>query len=311
MEPTDIISKAAPEAAKTSSRLWDILPDSTPFGELFSINTVILIARVAISVVLGLILVGLVVSILKKFTKKRLDARSGGLVVKLAQYLGFAFIAINALDAANVNLSALLGAAGIAGVAIGFAAQTSVSNFISGFFIVSEKTFVLGDVISIDGTSGLVYSIDAMSVKLRTFDNQLIRIPNETLIKANVSNITRFPVRRLNMNILFTYDCDLERIKTVLMDIATKSPNALKNPEPAFMVTGFKDSGVGVFFGVWYATNEWFDGNNDMYIAVKKRLDAEGIEFAFPTMTIYPKPVTGDTSTKTAKPRSRLLAKKV
>ncbi|GAB1456965.1 hypothetical protein MASR2M48_22730 [Spirochaetota bacterium] len=190
-------------------------------------------------------------SILKKFTKKRLDARSGGLVVKLAQYLGFAFIAINALDAANVNLSALLGAAGIAGVAIGFAAQTSVSNFISGFFIVSEKTFVLGDVISIDGTSGLVYSIDAMSVKLRTFDNQLIRIPNETLIKANVSNITRFPVRRRQRaDILFTYDCDLERIKTVLMDIATKSPNALKNPEPAFMVTGFKDSGVGVFFGV-------------------------------------------------------------
>lgn len=303
MEPTNAIESAAPVAAKAGSRFWDILPDSSPFGELFSVNTVILIIRVSISVVLGLIIVGLVVSLLKRFTKKRLNARSGGLVVKIAQYLGFAFIAINALDAAQVNLSALLGAAGIAGVALGFAAQTSVSNFISGFFVISEKLFVLGDVISIDGTSGLVYSIDAMSIKLRTFDNQLIRIPNETLIKSNVANITRFPIRRLNMNILFTYDCDIERIKTVLMDIAAKSPNALKNPAPAFMVTGFKDSGVGIFFGVWYATNEWFDGNNDMYIAVKKRLDAEGIEFAFPTMTIHPKPVAGSKPAKIVKSR--------
>ncbi|GAB1456966.1 hypothetical protein MASR2M48_22740 [Spirochaetota bacterium] len=67
---------------------------------------------------------------------------------------------------------------------------------------------------------------------------------------------------------------------------------------------------MSVSSSAWYATNEWFDGNNDMYIAVKKRLDAEGIKFAFPTMTIYPKPVTGDTSAKTAKPRSRLLCKK-
>jgi small-conductance mechanosensitive channel len=135
-----------------------------------------------------------------------------------------------------------------------------------------------------------------MSVKLRTFDNQLIRIPNETLIKSNVSNITRFPVRRLNIDILFTYDTDIERAVDVLMDVAANCQNALKNPPPVFMVKGFSESGIGLFFGVWFATNEWFDGNNDMYVAIKKRLDAEGIEFAYPTMTIYPnavKPGTG------------------
>ena len=293
MEPTVTLAEAAPQAAPQAaapaSRLWEIFPSDSLFGQLFSMDTVITIARVAIALVLGLIFVGLVVSIVKKLAAKRMDTRTGGLVVKIAQYLGFAFIAVNALDAAKVNLSTLLGAAGIAGIALGFAAQTSVSNFISGFFIVSEKTFAIGDVINVDGTSGIVFSIDAMSVKLRTFDNQLIRIPNETLIKSKVSNITRFPVRRLNMDILVTYGTDIERARDILMDVAANCQNALKSPEPVFMFKGFGENGVSLFFGVWFATNEWFDGNNDMYIAIKKRLDAEGIEFAFPTRTVYQK----------------------
>ncbi|TFG84969.1 MAG: mechanosensitive ion channel family protein [Spirochaetales bacterium] len=298
MEPTTTLAEAAPQAAAPASRFWDIFPTDSLFDQMFTMDTALKLIRVSLAIVLGLIFVGLVVAILRRMTRKRMDSRTGSLVVKVAQYLGYAFIVINALDAAQVNLSALLGAAGIAGIALGFAAQTSVSNFISGIFIVSEKTFANGDVISVDGTAGLVYSIDAISVKLRTFDNQLIRIPNETLIKSKVANITRFPVRRLNMDILITYDADIERTVAILKDIAANSQNALKNPEPVFMVTGFKDSGIGLFFGVWYATSEWFDGNNAMYIAVKKRFDAEGIEFAFPTMTIYPKPVAiGDDAT--------------
>jgi small-conductance mechanosensitive channel len=290
MEPNTAVAESTPGAA--SSRFWEILPSVDLFEQVFTVDTVIKLARVGLALVLGLIFVGLVLSVLKKMTSKNMDVRTGGLILKVTRYLGLAFIVISTLNAADVDLSALLGAAGIAGIALGFAAQTSVSNFISGFFIVSEKTFAQGDVIKVDGTSGLVYSIDAMSVKLRTFDNQLIRIPNETLIKSNVANITRFPVRRLNMDILVTYDTDLERVRSILMEIAAASYNALRNPEPVFMVTGFKESGVGIFFGVWYATEEWFDGNNDMYIAVKKRLETEGIEFAFPTMTVYPKPAS-------------------
>jgi small-conductance mechanosensitive channel len=304
MEPSAAAAETLPKLVAPSFRFWEIIPTDTLFGQLFTIDTVIKIARVAFALVFGLIFVGLVITVLKKITSKRMDARTSGLVVKIAQYLGFAFILVNALDAAQVNLSALLGAAGIVGIALGFAAQTSVSNFISGFFIVSEKTFAQGDVITVDGTTGIVYSIDAMSVKLRTFDNQLIRLPNETLIKSKVSNITRFPVRRLNMDLLITYDTDIERARSVLMEVARACPNALRNPEPLFMVTGFKESGVGLFLGTWFATDEWFDGNNAMYIAVKKRLDAEGIEFAYPSMTIFPKQAVSGTNATIA-PRVR------
>jgi small-conductance mechanosensitive channel len=290
MEPSTAAAATVSKSASSSFRLLGIIPTDTLFGQLFTIDTVIKIARVAISLFLGLIFVGLVITILKKVTSKRMDVRTSGLIVKIAQYMGFAFILINALDAAQVNLSTLLGAAGIVGIALGFAAQTSVSNFISGFFIVSEKTFAQGDVINVEGTTGIVYSIDAMSVKLRTFDNQLIRLPNEMLIKSTVTNITRFPVRRLNIEFTVTYGTDIERIRAVLYEVVKECPNALRNPEPLFMVTGFKDSGVGLLLGVWFATGEWFDGNNYMYIAIKKRLEAEGIEFAYPSVSIYANP---------------------
>ena len=63
--------------------------------------------------------------------------------------------------------------------------------------------------LNVDGTVGVVHSVDALSIKLRTFDNQLVRIPNEILIKAKVTNITRFPARRLNIDLSVVYGTDI------------------------------------------------------------------------------------------------------
>ena len=278
---------AVPKAEETGSWLRTLVAPDSAFGRIFTFDTVLKLTRVGLTIVIGFVLVGLVMSILKHFARKRLDSRSSGLVIKLAQYLGLALIAINALEAAEIDLSALLGAAGIVGIALGFAAQTSVSNFISGFFLMSEKTFAVGDVVNVDATTGIVYSIDALSVKLRTFDNQLVRIPNETLIKTNVTNITRFAARRLNIRLTITYADDIEKARTVLMEAAAANEGVLRQPEPLFMVQSFGKDGIELLFGVWVATSDWVDANNSMYIDVRKRFEAAGISFAYPTMTIY------------------------
>jgi small-conductance mechanosensitive channel len=285
-ETTAAVDAAEATAPRVAS-IFDLLPDNGLVGHIFTVDTALRIIQVFLTIFLGLILVGLVVSILKRVTKKRFDVRTSGLIIKITQYLGLALIAINAFDVARVDLSALLGAAGIAGIALGFAAQTSVSNFISGFFLISEKMFAPGDVLNVDGTVGAVLSVDALSIKLRTFDNQLVRIPNETLIKTNVFNITRFPARRLNMNILITYDSDIEQTKAVLLDTVAKNRDILMNPEPLFFVKGFAENGVELLLGVWIASTDWVNANNSIHIDVKKRLDSEGIKFAFPTRTIY------------------------
>jgi len=280
---------SVPETAAKSGWILDLFPADSALGRIFTIDTMFKLARVGISIVMGLLLVGLVMSILKHITRKRLNARSGSLVVKFAQYIGFALIAINTLEAAEVDLSALLGAAGIAGVALGFAAQTSVSNFISGFFLMSEKTFTIGDVVNVDSTTGVVYSIDALSVKLRTFDNQLVRIPNETLIKTNVTNVTRFDTRRLNITVTITYAGDLEKARILLYEAAAATETVLREPEPLFMVQNLGKDGIELLFGVWVAKDDWVQANNAMYAEILKRFGAAGISFAYPTMTVYQK----------------------
>jgi small-conductance mechanosensitive channel len=110
---------------------------------------------------------------------------AGGAIMvlrKLIRYLGVAFVIVVAL-----NLGAILGAAGVAGIAIGFAAQTSLSNIISGFFLIGERPFELGDVIEIDGISGTVDTIDLLSLTLRTFDNRSVRIPTKPSLRPRSS----------------------------------------------------------------------------------------------------------------------------
>ncbi len=278
---------AVPEVVEKSRWFFDLVPSDSAIGRLFSVETVLKLTRVGLTLVVGFLLVGVIMAVLKRVTQKRMDARSGGFVIKLAQYAGFTLIVINALEAAEIDLSALLGAAGIAGIALGFAAQTSVSNFISGFFLMSEKTFAVGDVVNVDSTTGVVYSIDALSVKLKTFDNQLVRIPNETLIKTNVTNITRFAIRRLNVSITITYSADVEKARTLLFEAAEANTCVLKRPEPLFMIQSFNKDGVELLFGVWIAKDEWVEANNAMFMEIQKRFDAAGIEFARSAITVY------------------------
>mgnify|MGYP000961946794 CR=1 FL=1 len=201
---------------------------------------------------------------------------------------------INFAKTAGLDLTALLGAAGIAGIAIGFAAQTSVSNLISGLFLLTEKAYVVGDVLDVGGgIVGTVDSIDMLSVKLRTFDNRLVRIPNETLVKTNIINVTRYPIRRLNINLSITYRSDLEKTRALLLKAAGENPWVLKNPAPLFMVEGFGASGVDLFLGVWFVKDNYADTKNSMLLEIKRSLDAERVAFAHQTVTVRREPDVG------------------
>lgn len=224
--------------------------------------------------------------------KKRFSDQASMLVRKGVFYFGLLLLLFMVLQQLKFNMTALLGTAGIVGIAIGFAAQTSVSNIISGIFLIWEKPFAIGDVIKVGDTAGIVLSIDLLSVKLRTFDNRYIRIPNETLIKTEVTNITRFPIRRLDINVGVAYKEDIARVIQVLRDIADKNPYCLDEPEPFIMFMNFGDSGLEILFGVWFAKEQFLNVRRTIMQQIKERFDAEGIEIPFPHRTIYTGSVT-------------------
>lgn len=252
----------------------------------------IVLIRALIIAVIGYLGLQLISFFIGKAAEKNLSKQSAMLVRKSIYYFGLFIIIILILQEFKVKLSAILGAAGVFGIAIGFASQTSISNIISGIFLIGEKPFKVGDIIKVGEHLGVVLSIDLLSIKIRGFDNKFIRIPNENLIKTEVSNITRFPIRRLDIEVGVAYKEDVRRVMDILRDLANKNPMVLDEPEPTLIFKNFGDSSLEIFFGVWFVNADYVKLKNEMMISIKERFDAEGIEIPFPHRTIYAGSVT-------------------
>lgn len=218
---------------------------------------------------------------------KHFNAQRGMVVGKLLRYAGVILIALLVFNQLGFSLAPLLGAAGIIGLALAFASQTSVSNVISGLFLIAERPFEVGDVIAVGGVTGVVLSIDTLSVKLRTFDNRYVRLPNETLIKSEIVNNTRFPVRRVDLNIGVSYREDLPRVRELLTEIARDNPLCLMEPAPAIVINGFGDSSIDFLFGVWVAKENYLDLKNSIQEDLKRRFGEAGIEIPYPQLTVH------------------------
>lgn len=206
---------------------------------------------------------------------------------KIVKYAGYIIAAAILLKAVGINITALLGAAGIAGIAIGFAAQTSVSNLISGIFLISEKPFEMGDIIQTGDITGTVLSIDLLSIKIQTFDNRFVRIPNETIIKTNVINLTKFPIRRMDIRFQVSYNADIEKVIDTCAKIAQRNRYALDNPEPLILVDSFDNSGINILFGIWFERSQLVSLKNSIIIDIQRRFAEEHIEIPYPKMDVY------------------------
>lgn len=232
------------------------------------------------------ILVGITLSFILRAAirpwRKRISPQ-GHLVIRKAISYGItAIVIITVLQQFGVKLTALLGAAGIAGIAIGFAAQTSLSNMISGLFLIWEKPFKVGDVIIVEGRKGVVESIDLLSMTLRTLDNLSVRFPNETLVKSELVNITKHPIRRFDIYFGVAYRSDPEKVFSILRRVAERNRFVLDEPKPLISFTGFGESQLDFKFGVWHEKDDWIPMRNAILTDLKRELEREGIEIPFP-----------------------------
>lgn len=227
-----------------------------------------------------------------KLVKKHASTHQHILLQRAVFYFLFLFFLIAGLKEMGFELSVLLGAAGIFSVAIGFASQTSASNLISGLFLLGERPFGVGDIIKVGGSTGEVLSIDLLAVKLRTFDNLYVRIPNETMLKSEVTTLTRFPIRRLDLQIGVAYKENIEKVREVLFAVAEKNPLSLEEPTPLFIFQGFGDSALNIQFSVWAKRENFLDLKNSIQYEIKLAFDEHQIEIPFPHMTLYTGSVT-------------------
>jgi len=242
---------------------------------------------VGITLLVGIVALRFLLYLSAKTFLKPLSEHSRLIIRNILLYTGSTILVITVLRQIGLDVSTLLGAAGIIGVAVGFASQTSVSNVISGIFLLSERPFEVGDVIKVGDKTGIVSSIDLMSIKIRTFDNLFIRIPNQMVLNTEVTNITRFPIRRMDFTFQVAYKEDLERVRKVLLELVEANPYALKEPEPFWILQGFGESGINVLLGVWFQKQDFLNLKNTLFQEIKERFDREHIEIPFPHRTLY------------------------
>ena len=186
-------------------------------------------------------------------------------------------------------LTSLATIAAAATLAIGFAMQDVLKNFVAGVFIFTEKPFKIGDWIEWDDNSGVVEDISLRVSRVRTFDNELLTVPNSQL----TDNVVKNPVNGNKLRLKFVfgigYDDDIDVATDIILEEARAHPGIMDNPEPSVRLTELGDSSVGLQSRVWIAdpSRADFVKTRAEYVkAVKERFDAEGIDIPYPHRTL-------------------------
>jgi small-conductance mechanosensitive channel len=243
--------------------------------------------KLAIILIVGIAVIYGLAFFVRKLLPKKLSQQRKMIINRVIVYTGFVTLFFILVAELKVNLAPIFGAAGVLGLVIGVASQTSIGNIVSGFFLVSEQSFEIGDVIRIGDKTGVVHSIDLLSIKIKTFDNLLLRIPNQTVISTELTNITKFPIRRLDIAVSVAYKEDLEKVKKVLEEVAKQNPLCLEEPVPFILFKIFGTSSIDITFGVWFEKANFIKVKNSIFNEIKVAFEKEGIEIPFPHLSIY------------------------
>lgn len=240
-------------------------------------------AELVLYLVVGFVLSRVVRRVFLRLSKvERLPTQLVRFGSKFLVSLVWVLSGVQALRAVGVDLVSVLGAAGVAGVAIGFASQTALSNLISGVFLVTERSFSIGDYVRITGLEGHVESINMLSIYLRQPDNALIRIPCETIIKNPVINFTREELRRCDFELGVDYSTNLEQVRSVILDVVAEQPLLKKKPEPVIQFVGYGDSSLDLKVGAYCSAKEYHAARYAFAWGIMQAFGKAGISIPFP-----------------------------
>jgi small conductance mechanosensitive channel len=205
------------------------------------------------------------------------------LVDHVYRFVVLVFGIVMAASQLGINVGAALAGIGIAGVAMGLAAQDTLANTIAGFVIFWDKPFAIGDYITVRGKYGCVHGITLRSTRIRTQDNMIVVIPNKHVVDEVVVNHSQNGPIRLNIAVAIAYEEAVDEARAALLRAVETVPGVLRDPRPGVVVESFAESGVSLLVRIWIA-----GGDEETRVtfaareACKAALDAAGIEIPYP-----------------------------
>lgn len=196
-----------------------------------------------------------------------------------------------ALSNSGFNVGALIAGLGIGGLALALAAQDTVKNIFGGIMVFLDKPFKMNDRIKVNGMDGFVEEIGVRSTRLRTLEGRLITVPNGQFSDNPVENVTLEPTRKVVNTLGLTYDTtpeEMEKAMRILRDIIVKNPLVTDEPLISFNTWGDFSMGILTIYYIKEA-DDILRAQSEINLEILKQFNAEGLEFAFPTQTIYKK----------------------
>jgi small conductance mechanosensitive channel len=192
-----------------------------------------------------------------------------------------------ALSQLGISLGPLLAGLGIAGFVIGFALQDSLSNFASGIMILIYKPFDVGDLVEIGGAFGTVSHMSLVNTTVLTIDNQTLVVPNNSIWKNVIKNVTAQETRRIDMTFGIGYSDDIPKAEHILKEIIETHESVLEDPEPMVRLHELGDSSVNFVVRPWVKTDDYWPVYWDITRAVKLAFDAQGVTIPFPQRDVH------------------------
>jgi small-conductance mechanosensitive channel len=206
---------------------------------------------------------------------------------------GYIFMAIGlyiSLKLVGIDLSSLAFVAGAIGVGLGFGMQNIISNFVSGLIILAERPISIGDRVELGEVAGQVTKINLRSTNIVTNDNITIIVPNSDFITNKVTNWSYGdPTVRIRLPVGVAYGTDLERLKRLLLEVASEHPKVLREPASEVFFSGFGDSSLNFELGVWTSemTSKPRRFRSELNYAIERKLRENQIELPFPQRDLH------------------------
>ena len=241
-----------------------------------------------VALVIGIFGIKIIMRILKRVLRKsKVELSLQSFVGSLSIFILWGLLIFLIGSILGIEASSFLAKFFSAGIESGFYLKWSLSKFSVGVLNLLFKPFRVGDLIKVNEVLGFVVEIDILYTRVKTYDGLIVTMPNGNVSNSDVDNRTMEPYRRIGLNFKFNYDVDIDFVLQLIIETMKKHPRITHDPEPDAWLDSIGEYELKVIARCWVPSEEYYPAYWEQLLAVKKALDAQGIEMPIPKRTIY------------------------
>lgn len=223
----------------------------------------------------------------KMMEKSKLDKGVQGFLKSVLKFLLYFVLLVVICGQVGIDTASVITLLGTAGLAFSLALQGSLSNFAGGILILVLKPFIVGDFINAQGFEGTVEKIDIFYTTLLTLDNKAVVLPNGTLSNGSIINVTREPMRRLDVKVPIDYSNDIKKATDVLTKVLEKEELRVKEKPVEVIVVEFGDDAIILEIHSWFLKENFVAYRSAVLTDVKKAFDENGLTIPFKQLVVH------------------------